>query len=1638
MSLTLARVCARALATLKDLDGDAPPSPRQADALRGWRGWGPLAPALDPFRTYEGGWKDVSAQLTDLLTREERLEALEASSNAFYTSPAVVAQMWRLLIGLGLPTDRPLRGLEPGCGAGVFMDGIPDGLDVHMTGVEKDPVTAAIARLLHPRHSVIGAPLELTTLRIGAFDFAVGNVPFSEVTIFDPAWPKEEARFEPSLHNYFMWRAIEAVRPGGLIALITSRYTMDANRPHRTFFSRSAAFVGAIRLPTGTFGDLGTDVVTDIVVLRRLTDDEPAALLQEREAAWAATRDRPDLTNDANHKVRLNTYWDTHPHLVLGELRPRAGVRHGRTLDVVVPEGAAPAAMLAGAVDHLTGAAADAGLVYAPDPDDVGDDIGDGTDPGLREGAHTLHGDGSVTRIVDGTETPVRASAELKQLILLKDAAISLFDAEGDDTRADDEVTPLRDHCRALYRQYVARFGPLHRSVLRNGKPDPETGMPTVVRSAPSLGGIRIDPDWPTLSAVEDWDDDTETARPARILTTRVNRPVQRRTRAESPADALALCMDRFGRFDLTYAHDLLGCDSLAETVECMSGLVFQDPQTREWVAAEEYLSGNVRAKLRAAKEAADGDPRRWAQNVTALAEVQPPELGPMDIIARLGSPWIPADVVAQFVAETFDTPVDGVSVTHEPFSASWEIRAPGARSREASRTRWGTSRVNAVDLIAHALNGSSVTVWDRREEPRPDRPGLTRTVKVRNSAETMLAQDRQNALQDEFRFWLWCDPDRTDRLVEIYNDLYNARRLRVFDGSAYTFPGLVAGFEPYSHQRDMVARIIGTTGAASLCGYGVGAGKTATMAMGALKLRELGIARKPLVIVPKHLLEQIAGDFRRLYPAARILMVRREDLTPARRKAFLAKVAANDWDCVVMTHRQFQSIPVSAKVEAEYVERLLLDYQRALSCVENQESRTAKRLGKEITKLRQRHRKLMAARRDDGLWFERLGVDFLMVDEFHFFKRLAAPSRMEGFSLPGSQRAEDLHMKMEWLRHHRPDGRCAALFTATPVSNSMAELYTLMRYLAPDLLREAGIDSFDAFAGMFIDYATRIEVAPDGSGFRLHRRPSEFTNVPDLNRLVAEFADIRTRRKLNLPGPRVDRRLVEVEGPPELADITDEIVRRSNLIRGGKVNPKQDNMLALCNDGRLAAVDPRLLGRAISGPTKLHAIAKNVAAEYHATKDQLYPPVLDDEGVLWAERPGGFQMVFLDLGTPNTKKGDQAYGWLREEMVALGVPTDEIAYIHDAHTDAERKAMFAACRDGRIKVLIASTEKAGTGVNVQHRMVAIHHGDIPFRPDQFEQRDGRGDRPGNCNDVIRIYVYVTIGSFDPYMLQMLERKQRMVDQTCDCDPTVRVVTAAASEQEQYWALVKALSTGQADVMELEELRGEVTRLQNQAAAHARDQVRLRGDYASLSDEISQARSTAAALACIAEKADNAPRRLVRRNPITTSRFTTREEIAAQVRDGITAALNAPDNDTRIYIGFWRGVAVSLTRAWRQEGAMLKPGVAFTLHPPRPFEAMPGGLVPDGHTADGPDAVLAAVDYAIDNARVGAAAHTDRADYLQSRRDEVQELLTPFPHQAALNEATARRDALEAEIAAELDKTPAAARAAQDAGLVAA
>lgn len=1376
-----ARASVAALETLAEIRAQARTvaTEPERETLAGWSGWGPLAPMFAPK---DATWDGIAERVRELLPAGDVDTGMQGTYNAFYTPPAVARVMWRILAGLGFTGGRVL---EPGCGGGVFMGEAPDG--AAMVGVERDPTAADVCRLRHPGAEVVTGEFQSVRLA-GGFAAAIGNVPFGDVRVADPIAPRAVTS---ALHNYFLWRAVDLLAPGGVAVLLTSRHTMDAiQQGAREEIGKLADFLGAVRLPCGALGG-GTDAIADVVILRRRAGGRPAG------HSWADSGRLPGLPEP------VNTWWSTRPGALLGEHVAGSTSRYGLGLLVQArPGDPEPADGLTRAAGELVAEAHAAGLGWTA-PADVAD-LGDTSDvvtaDGWHEGTMRTDGQGRVLQARGGRlVVKERPSAELLALLGLRDLAVRLIEAEADHARPDEQITPLREQTARAYAAYVRRWGPLNRSRIVEGEPDEDTGLPTYSRRVPAMGGFRHDPDAPLVFALEVFDEETGQAQPAPILSARQNLPTRREERTDDPARALAWCLDRTGgRVDLDLIAGMLDVDP-GQVPALLGDAVFCEPDTRQWVTAEHYLSGDVRAKhavaCRAAKLGA-----AWQRNADALAAVVPAWLGPAEITANLSAPWIPAEDVAAFVEDLLGQRVD---VRHVVETAQWEVDAPpSVRGSVAATEQWGTPEVDAFRLIGLALNGKVPTVYRSTGDGR----------KVKDDDATMLACQRQQQIRERFAAWVWEDADRSDRLCEIYNHRFNSHAPRRFSGEHITVDGLAPGFEPYPHQLEYVARALATP--AALCGHPVGAGKTATMAMTAAKLRQTGLARKPLVAVPNHLIEQVDREFRQLLPAARILTASAATIR-ANRRAFAARCATGDWDVVIITHSAFSALPVAAETEKRYLEAQEEALRAAVVAASPDgrlKGRMVKALAKRLDNLKAR---IVTLRNrvfgsDRGVTFEQLGVDHVLIDEAHYFKNLALPVRTDGFSVRPSKRATDLDMKLRWLAQR--GSRYASLFSGTPVSNTMLELYVILQYTMPDRLAALGMPTADAWAATFVQFSSEVEVTVDGGGFRLRTRPRRFVNAPELRLLLSQVADIRTADQLGLPRPGADERLVTVPPTAAQRDYSARLVERAEAVRASGWKPEKgaDNMLAVCTDGRRMATDPALVGLRDPDPGKLDRVAATVAD-------------------LWRAHPDELQIVFLDIGTPNPHKGTQTYGRLRALMDERGIPAERVRFVHSARTDGERAQLFADCRAGRVSVVMGSTDKLGVGTNIQPRVVAMHHVDAPYRPADVEQRDGRGLRPGNRHTTVGVYRYVTERTFDAYMWQMLHRKAGFVTQVLS-GVVDRTVDDCTADQVISFEAVKAAATGQPLLMEKAKLEADVAKLRNLQRAHAATVRRLGRD----------------------------------------------------------------------------------------------------------------------------------------------------------------------------------------------------------------
>ncbi|WP_042404418.1 hypothetical protein [Streptacidiphilus carbonis] len=1495
-----ARASLTAIEVLQRLREDqGTPTADDLAALRQWPGWGPLAPALSDGR--EGTWAEIGEQLQLLLSPRAYRQAEQGTSTAFYTPDLIVEACWTGLRDLNF---RGGRILEPGCGAGTFIRHTPDRMNVEWFGVERDPTTAGIAALLHPDAQIINARLQEAGIQSNSVDAFLANVPYGNFQVHDKTAPKAVT---DSIHNYFIWRSVQALRPGGVGIVLTSRYTMDSGDDSaRRAIAQHADLLGAIRLPNGALADGGTGVLADILIVRRRDTDGPL------DESWMDVSDVPGIAGQY-----VNNYFLAHPENVLGEFEKGRAGQYGHTLAVKAPEGQNLAAALSRSFDGITAAARDAGRDWR---------VAVGAQPftadtlpfpvrgdGRKEGSFHLV-DGVPHEVVDGELVAVaRAGKELPKLIALRDATLALIEAETDHDSLDARLDPLRAEVNRLYDAYARAHGPINRFTLAEGQVDEETGEQAVSRRYPRLGGFRRDPDVVSVLALENFDDETQTAEKASLLLRRVNRRIERPTSAQTPEEALSLCLNFKNTVDVPTIAQLLGIEE--DQVQAALGeLVFPDPDTADLLPRGTYLSGPVVDKLERVEFLLSQGRDDLQRHVDALRQVQPEPLPPEDIKAKLGVPWIPVEDVAAFAQELLGVRVEILYVAK---TSTWSVDMP-MMTTEAATSEWGTARVSAFELLDLALNGQAPKVYDTY------RLAGGGSQRVRNDKETMLAESKMTALTRRFASWVWEDPDRADRLAADYNRIFNSTVLPKHDGSHLTVDGMDPEFTPYEHQWDFVQRVLSAE-EGSLCPYPVGAGKTATMFMTALKLKQLGLVNKPMIVVPNHLLEQISRDGKKLFPNAKILMAGKKDLADARsRMLFAARCATGDWDAIVMTHNAFGRLGVHPVTEATYLEELANEYRVALSAIDGDDGnqRRIKEIAKMVDRFDARAADLRSNSTDAGVTFENLGVDFLQVDEAHLFKNLALPATTEGMSLgKPSKRATDLDLKLIVTRERTGRDNVTALYSGTFISNSVREMYVFKHYTMPKRLEKMGMGSPDAWAANFIQFESRPEVGVDGVSFRLKRRPVEYTNADEALAMFAQVAELRPREEFKIKRPRRVDRFVEIEATPNLIQYVGSISDRIDLIQSGKVKPYEDNMLNIITDGRKAAIDLELVGMEPDGPGKAGAIIKNVLQIHERTKDLKLPGDPDDVS-------GGLQLIFCDLGTPSKERGTQVYGKVRRGLIEglpqeglPGIPRERIRFIHDYKSDLAKEQLFTDARAGKVSVLFMSSETGGTGVNVQTRGVALHHADPPHKPAEWEQREGRLDRPGNLlinlDMEVEFLRYLALNSFDSYMFQQLERKQRPIVQIMSGRKVGRVIQEIDPVGAGF-GQAKAIIAGNPMLMELADANGELTVLLNEADGHRQAQARMKRKVEVLSEQISEAQSTlpgirAMADAVIAAGEDDTWR-------TADGRLIDPDDVPSVLAQTVQGSKPTLDLDAGY---LWRGLNVGLTwHRQRQFGAV--------------------------------------------------------------------------------------------------------------------
>jgi N12 class adenine-specific DNA methylase len=1408
-----------ALAVLRRIqDEDRSATTDEQQALARWSSWGALPGIFDEANDR---WSAERSQLRSLLDDVAWDAARRTTVNAHYTDAGVVAAVWDAVSALGFEGG---RAIEPGCGSGNFIGLAPDQAAIEWVGVELDPTTAAIAGLLYPHAEIRAEGFEATRFPAGTFDLAVGNVPFGNFRVHDPL--HNPGRH--NIHNHFIVKSLDLVRPGGLVAVITSRYTMDAANPAaREDMAARADLIGAMRLPQGTFrAAAGTDAITDLLVFRRRAEGEAAP-----PAPWIGLGRLH--SEGVAIAVDVNSWFLDHPEMVIGQMGVGAGQYRADDLTVRPPEDGDVAGAARRALDLLVDRARTARLVYTARAD------GDGLAPVIQrrapadamEGAILPDGGGYATvRFGVLTPHPVPQSqrAELDALMSLRDTVAQLVETQAA-TNDDAAVSALQARLNGQYDAYRADYGPLNRFKLSK-RENKRTAETTWVKVFPQMGGFRRDPAAALVFALEHFDEETGEAAKSAVFSRRVVAPRARPSTTSRPADALALCLDELGRPDLDRIASLLETTpELARTA--LGTLVWEDPSDGQLVTAETYLSGNVRAKLDAARAAAAADPA-WTGHVEALEAVIPPDLGPDEIDARPGAPWIPPSDIKDFMSEVLgaDTP----EVTYEAHSGTWRLAVgPGESHGVVMREQWGTERRSAVDLLTHACKQTTptvkTTVGDRE---------------VLDAGATLEARAKLEELVDRFGGWVWEDPARSERLAAAYNQAFRSHRLMQYDGSHLQLPGLAEGFRPHSHQRDAVWRIVSEP--TTLLAHAVGAGKTATMVMGAMELRRLGLATKPAIVVPNHMLEQFTREAQQLYPQGRFLSAGSADLentksSPDTRRRFVAQCALGDWDAVIITHDAFTSIPVSAQEEAGFVRDAGAELRAAHEAAVNDRApkATVKELEKAVMANEASVRGLLAsAAKDDGVSFGQSGIDYLFVDEAHRYKNRRFATRIRELPRPKpAQRSEDMALKLHSLRA-RHGARIATFATATPIANSVSEMYTMQMYLQPELMKEVGISHFDSWAAQFGSTVTSMELSVDGQSYEQKTRFARFRNVPELVDMFSLVADVRSGEDLALDVPSVaGGGPTNVLVPPtdELADFMADIEARSERIQARMVDPSEDNMLKVNNDGRYAALDLRLVERPAASPTKAEIAADHIATIYERTRHNRYQ---DPATGQLHDRPGALQIVFCDLGTP--KAGWSVYSEVRDQLIERGVPADRIRFVHDAADDRAKAKLFAACREGRVSVLIGSTEKMGVGTNIQARAAALHHLDCPYRPADLEQREGRIIRQGNQHGEVQILRYATERSLDTRMWQIVERKAQFIHQVTRGRVTEREIDDVGETALSY-AEIKALSSGNEAVIELATVDAELVKLTKLHQRHAGQQRALTSALASALGHVERA-----------------------------------------------------------------------------------------------------------------------------------------------------------------------------------------------------
>ena len=1414
-------------------------TPEQQKILSRYVGWGGLADAFDPEKP---AWAAEYTQLRELLTPEEYAAARSSTLNAHYTSPTVIQAIYEAVDRMGFETGNIL---EPSMGVGNFFGMLPEKMrNSRLYGVELDSISGRIAKQLYPKADITVAGFE-TTDRRDFYDLAIGNVPFGQYQVRDKAYDK----LNFSIHNYFFAKALDQVRPGGVVVFVTSRYTMDAkDSTVRRYLAQRAELLGAIRLPNNAFkANAGTEVVSDIIFLQkrdRPLDISPEwtqtgiirvpAKSQDFVGEGGATEQASFSPQGGNEQAQsattqdgfaINRYFIDHPEMVLGRQEPES-TAHGMDYTVNPIEGLELADQLHDAVKYIRGTYQEAELPELGEGEAIDTSIP--ADPNVKNYSYAIV-DGQVyyrenSRMVR-PDLNTTAEARVKGLVGLRDCVQELIDLQMDAAVPDSTITQKQAELNSLYDSFSAKYGLINDRANRLAYAD--------------------DSSYYLLCALEVIDEDGKLERKADMFTKRTIKPHQAVAVVDTASEALAVSISEKACVDMDYMSQLTG-KTKEELAGELQGVIFRVPGqleqdgTPHYVTADEYLSGNVRRKLRQAQRAAQQDPV-YAVNVEALTAAQPKDLDASEIEVRLGATWIDKEYIQQFMYETFNTPFylqRSIEVNYSSFTAEWQIKGKSSVSYNdvAAYTTYGTSRANAYKILEDSLNLRDVRIYDTIE----DADGKER--RVLNAKETTLAAQKQQAIREAFRDWIWRDPERRQTLVRQYNEEMNSTRPREYDGSHITFGGMNPAITLREHQKSAIAHVL--YGGNTLLAHEVGAGKTFEMVAAAMEAKRLGLCQKSLFVVPNHLTEQWASEFLRLYPSANILVTTKKDFETHNRKKFCARIATGDYDAIIMGHSQFERIPISRERQERLLYEQIDEITEGIAEVQASggERFTVKQLERTRKSLEARLEKLQAeGRKDDVVTFEQLGVDRLFVDEAHNYKNLFLYTKMRnvaGLSTSDAQKSSDMFAKCRYM--DEITGNRGVIFaTGTPVSNSMTELYTMQRYLQYERLQELNMTHFDCWASRFGETVTALELAPEGTGYRARTRFSKFFNLPELMNLFKEVADIKTADQLNLPTPEVEYHNIVAQPTEHQQEMVKALSERASLVHSGTVDPSQDNMLKITSDGRKLGLDQRIVNQMLPDEpgTKVNQCVDNIMQIWRDGKaDKLTQLVFCDISTPQAKAPASKAAKTLDnpllhalegaVPLPEQEPVFTVYDDIRQKLIAQGMPADQIAFIHEANTEVRKKELFSKVRTGQVRVLLGSTAKMGAGTNVQDRLVALHDLDCPWRPGDLAQRKGRIERQGNQNPLVHVYRYVTEGTFDAYLWQTVENKQKFISQIMTSKSPVRSCDDV-DETALSFAEIKALCAGDPRIKERMDLDVEVSRLKLMKADHQSKQYRL-------------------------------------------------------------------------------------------------------------------------------------------------------------------------------------------------------------------